>query len=34
LLKRSGKRVMQLDSFTYGFIFALPMAIVRFVYTS
>lgn len=34
LLKRSGKRVMRLDSFTYGFVFALPMAIVRFLYTS
>ena len=34
LLKRSGKRVLRLDSFIYGFIFALPMAIVRFLYTS
>ena len=34
LLKRSGKRVMRLDSFTYGFVFALPMAIIRFLYTS
>ena len=34
LLKRTGKRVLRLDSFLYGFIFALPMAIVRFLYTS
>ena len=34
LLDRSGKRRLQLDSFVFGFIFALPMAIVRFLYTS
>ena len=34
LLKRQGKRVMRLDSFIYGFIMALPIAIVRFFYTS
>ena len=34
LLERSGKRRLRLDSFTYGFIFALPMAIVRFLFTS
>jgi hypothetical protein len=34
LLKRSGKRVLRLDSFVYGFIFAAPMAIVRYLYTS
>ena len=34
LLKRAGKRVLRLDSFLYGYIFALPIAIVRFLYTS
>ncbi|HEX6284469.1 MAG TPA: hypothetical protein VFZ71_06315, partial [Pyrinomonadaceae bacterium] len=34
LLDQSGKRRLQLDSFVFGFIFALPMAIVRFLYTS
>ena len=34
LLKRQGKRVVRLDSFIFGFIMALPIAIVRFLYTS
>ena len=34
VLKRQGKRVIRLDSFLYGYIFALPMAIVRFLFTS
>jgi hypothetical protein len=34
LLKRTGKRRLRLDSFVYGFIFAFPMAIVRYIYTS
>ena len=34
LLKRQGKRLIRLDSFLYGYIFALPIAIVRFLYTS
>ena len=34
ILKRQGKRVMRLDSFIFGFIMALPIAIVRFFYTS
>lgn len=34
LLERSGRRRLRLDSFLFGFIFALPMAIVRFLYTS
>lgn len=33
-LERHGKRRLRLDSFIYGFIFAMPMAIVRFLYTS
>lgn len=33
-LERHGKRRLRLDSFIYGFIMALPMAIVRFLYTS
>jgi hypothetical protein len=34
LLERSGQRRLRLDSFAFGFIFALPMAIVRFLFTS
>jgi hypothetical protein len=34
LLERSGKRRVRLDSFIYGFIFAMPMALVRFFFTS
>ena len=34
LLERSGKRRLRLDSFLYGFIFAFPMALVRFFFTS
>jgi hypothetical protein len=34
LRERRGERRLRLDSFLYGFIFALPMAIVRFLYTS
>lgn len=34
LLERSGGRRIQFDSFVYGFIFAAPIAIVRFLYTS
>lgn len=34
LLEHRGERRLRLDSFTYGFVFALPMAIVRFLYTS
>ena len=34
LWERGGKERLHLDSFAYGFIFALPMAIVRFLYTS
>jgi hypothetical protein len=33
LLERSGKRRLRLDSFVYGFIFAFPMALVRFYFT-
>ena len=33
LLERTGKRRLQLDSFVYGFIFAMPMALVRFYFT-
>jgi hypothetical protein len=33
LLERSGKRRLRLDSFVYGFVFALPMALVRFYFT-
>jgi hypothetical protein len=33
LLERSGKRRLRMDSFAYGFIFALPMALVRFYFT-
>jgi hypothetical protein len=33
-LRRQGKTVLRLDSFLYGYIFALPIAIVRFLYTS
>src|SRR5688572_31865649 len=32
-LERSGKRRLRLDSFVYGFIFAMPMALVRFYFT-
>ena len=34
LRERRGQETIRLDSFLYGFIFALPMAIVRFLYTS
>ena len=34
LLERSGKRRLRLDSFVYGFVFAMPMALVRFFFTS
>jgi hypothetical protein len=34
LLEHTGQRRLRLDSFVYGFIFAFPMAIVRFIYTS
>jgi hypothetical protein len=34
LRERRGKERLHLDSFVFGFIFALPMAIVRFLYTS
>jgi hypothetical protein len=33
LLERSGKRRLRIDSFIYGFIFALPMSLVRFYFT-
>jgi len=33
LLERSDKRRLRLDSFVYGFIFAMPMALVRFYFT-
>ncbi len=33
LLERSGKRRLRIDSFVYGFIFALPMSLVRFYFT-
>ena len=33
VLERSGKRRLRLDSFVYGFIFAMPMALVRFYFT-
>ena len=33
LLERSGHRRLRIDSFVYGFIFALPMALVRFYFT-
>lgn len=33
LLERSGKRRLRMDSFIYGFVFALPMALVRFYFT-
>ena len=32
-LERSGKRRLRLDSFVYGFIFAMPMSLVRFYFT-
>jgi hypothetical protein len=31
---RQGKTLLRLDSFVYGFVFALPLALVRFVYTT
>lgn len=34
LLERRGKRRLRLDSFIFGFIFAFPMAIIRFFFTS
>ena len=33
LLERSGKRRLRIDSFAFGFVFALPMALVRFYLT-
>jgi hypothetical protein len=33
LLERSGRRRLRIDSFAYGFIFALPMSLVRFYFT-
>ena len=33
LLERSGKRRLRIDSFVYGFVFAFPMALVRFYFT-
>lgn len=32
LRERRGQTLLRLDSFVYGFIFALPMAIIRFLY--
>ena len=32
--EQQGKTLLRLDSFVYGFLFALAMALVRFVYTS
>jgi hypothetical protein len=32
LLRRSGKRVVRIESFTYGFAFAFGLALIRFVY--
>jgi hypothetical protein len=34
LRERQGKTLLRLDSFVYGFLFALAMALVRFVYTT
>ncbi len=34
LRERKGQELLRLDSFAYGFIFALPMAIIRFLYTN
>ena len=34
LRERKGQEILRLDSFAYGFIFALPMAIIRFLYTN
>lgn len=33
LLERSGNRRLRFDSFVYGFVFAFPMALVRFYFT-
>jgi hypothetical protein len=33
LLERSGRRRLRIDSFVYGFIFALPISLVRFYFT-
>lgn len=33
LLERSGHRRLRIDSFIYGFIFALPISLVRFYFT-
>ena len=33
LMERSGHRRLRIESFVYGFIFALPMALVRFYFT-
>jgi hypothetical protein len=33
LMERSGRRRLRIDSFIYGFIFALPMSLVRFYFT-
>jgi hypothetical protein len=34
LRERQGKTLLRLDSFVYGFIFAFPMALIRFLYTT
>jgi hypothetical protein len=34
LRRRQGKSVMRLDSFSYGFIFAFGMALIRFLFAS
>ena len=34
LRERQGKPLLRLDSFVYGFIFAFPMALIRFLYTT
>lgn len=33
LRERKGKTIIRLDSFSFGFIFAFGMALVRFMYT-
>jgi hypothetical protein len=34
LRERQGKTLLRLDSFVYGFLFAFPMALIRFLYTT
>ena len=34
LRNRQGKQLIKLDSFSYGFVFALGMALIRFLFTS